>query len=120
MTCTGSVDIHADSGYRRLDGSADDQAKGYGMCGLTMMRRGESTTDGSPVVHLLESICKSHKLMIRSSYGAETFAAAHGVDDVCTTLSTLHELANWVMTPTELKQIREVGGLYRHSHHIDD
>ncbi len=93
-----------------MDGTADDQAKGYGMRGLTMMRRGERA-DGSPAVHLVESICKSHKLMIRSSYGAETLAAAHGVDDVFPTLATLHELANWVMTPTELKQIREVVGL---------
>ena len=52
--------------------------------------------------------------MLRSSYGAETLAAAHGVDDVFPTLVTLHELANWVTIRPEIKQIREVGGLCIH------
>ena len=31
MTPTGEIDIHSDSGYRRLTGDADDETKGYGI-----------------------------------------------------------------------------------------
>ena len=42
MTCSGILDIHSDSGYRRLTGE-DDEQKGYGMRGLNVLRRGTRT-----------------------------------------------------------------------------
>jgi hypothetical protein len=62
-------------------------------------------------VHLVETICKSHRLQIRSSYAAETIAAAHGVDEAYPTMITIQELTNGVMTPEQLKHLREYGGL---------
>ena len=87
-----------------------DDVKGYGMRGLCLLRRGEKR-DKSPAVHLLDSICRSHRLTIRSSYGAETLAAAHGFDDAFPTLVTVEELKRGVLSPTELKMFREQGGL---------
>ena len=108
MTCAGEVDLHTDSGYRRME--LVDDVKGYGMRGLCLLRRGMKR-DKSRAVHLLDSICKSHRLTIRSSYGAETLAAAHGFDDAYPTLVTLSELKHGVLTPLQLKQCREQGGL---------
>jgi len=118
MTCLGHIDMHTDSGYRRIE-SAEDQ-KGYGMYGLCLLRRGKAlatkgeghgnTTLGE-VVHLLESLCKSHRLTIRSSYGAETIAASHGFDASYPTVITLAELKHGVFKPEQLKQCREEGGL---------
>jgi hypothetical protein len=109
MKCSREVDLHTDSGYRRME-TADD-VKGYGMRGLCLLRRGVSVNTHEAVVHLLESIAKSHRLTIRSSYSAETVAASHGVDDAYPILVTLVELRQGVLKPEQLKKIREEGGL---------
>ena len=110
MECMGICDIHTDSGYRRID-SAED-IKGYGMRGMNLLRRGKlrnpkgkrrsgtSCTQNNfdtsyDCVHRVESICKSHKLVIRSSYGAESLSSAHGIDDAYPTLITIQEIKKW-------------------------
>ena len=108
--CAGKLELHSDSGYRRLSGEGDEE-KGYGMRGLNAMRVGTSPDGKRQVIHLLDSMCKSHRLQIRSSYGAEMLAAAHGLDDAYPTIVTLHELRMGVLKPEELKLIRERGGL---------
>ena len=55
MRCSGQVDLHSDSGYRRLTGEADDELKGYGIRGMNVLRRG-TTKGGKAVAHLLESL----------------------------------------------------------------
>jgi hypothetical protein len=109
MACKGIFDIHTDSGFRRM--TEVDDIKGYGLRGLTLLRQGDRRDKTGTAVHLLESICRSHKLTVRSSYGAEMLAAAHGYDDVYPTLVTMAELKGGVCTPTELKNFREIGGL---------
>ena len=59
----------------------------------------------------LGSICKSHRLVIRSSYGAELLAAAHGMEDVYPTIITLIEIAKGVRTADQIKRYREHGNL---------
>ena len=81
------------------------------MRGLNYFRRGTRRDNGQPCVHLVDSQCKSHRLVVRSSYGAETLAAAHGVEEALPTLVTLHELRKGVMTAAQLKSFRERGGL---------
>ena len=110
MIPTGEVDLHSDSGYRRLNGDEDDEVKGYGIRGANLLRRG-NTHDGKPAVHLIEACCKSHRLQVRSSYSAETLAAAHNLEDCYPTIVTLHELHAGPLTPTQLKNILEIGGL---------
>ena len=122
MECSRICDIHTDSGYRRME--QVDDVKGYGMRGMNLIRRGQlrnkqrlgtsgkhgpnTSYDG---IHLIESICKSHKLTIRSSYGAEALAAAHGVEDAYPSLITLMEIRQGVMTASQLKECREKGTL---------
>ena len=81
------------------------------MRGLNYFRRGTRRDNGQPCVHLVDSQCKSHRLVVRSSYGAETLAAAHGTEEAVPTLVTLHELDKGVMTPAQLKTVLEQGGL---------
>ena len=81
------------------------------MRGMNVMRRGTRLDGNGQAVHLLDSICKSHRLQIRSSYGAEMLAAAHGLDDAYPTIVTLHELTEGVLSPEALKNLRELGGL---------
>ena len=66
---------------------------------------------GHQRVHLVDTSCKSHRLRVNSSYGAEGLAAAHAVDEVYPTLVTMHEFKEGVLTPEELKLMREGGGL---------
>eukprot|EP00959_Pyramimonas_sp_CCMP1952_P267343 5589664-Pyramimonas_sp.AAC.1 len=49
--------------------------------------------------------------LARSSYSAETLAAAHSLEDCYPTIVTLHELHAGPLTPTGLKDILELGGL---------
>ena len=71
----------------------------------------EGGTTRNEVIHLLESLRKSHRLTIRSSYGAETIAASHGFDASYPTVITLAELKYGVLKPEQLKLYREEGGL---------
>jgi hypothetical protein len=110
MKPTGEVDIHSDSGYRKLTGEEDDETKGYGIRGANLLRRGNAP-NGKAVVHLCEGLCKSHRLQVRSSYAAEALAAAHNLDECYPTLVTLHELQAGPLSPKALKDVREMGGL---------
>lgn len=110
MECSKHCDLHTDSGYRRMT-EADD-VKGYGMKGLCLLRRGVARKRApAKVVHLLDSQAKSHKLAIRSSYGAETLGASQGFEEAYPTLVTLVECSDGVLTPADLKRYREKGGL---------
>lgn len=129
MKCNGKADLHTDSGYRRM--IEVDDVKGYGMRGLCLLRCGERRNLGvhgnvslknqdsgvhgnvnpknGQAVHLLDSACRSHRQTIRSSYSAETLAAANGYDDAYPTSATLVEFKHGVITPAELKPYREQG-----------
>eukprot|EP00959_Pyramimonas_sp_CCMP1952_P095778 2002664-Pyramimonas_sp.AAC.1 len=48
MNPAGEVDLHSDSGYRRLSGDADADVKGYCIRGANLLRRG-NTSSGKPV-----------------------------------------------------------------------
>jgi len=62
-------------------------------------------------IHLIDSVCNSHRLTIRSSYGAELLAASHGYDDAYPTIVTLIELMRGSpLSAEELKNYREKGG----------
>ena len=84
------------------------------MRGMNVLRRGARRNGTGDCIHLLDSVCKSHRLQVRSSYGAEMLANAHGFDDAYPTLVTLHELNNGVLSPEQLKYVREHGGLALH------
>ena len=119
MRCIGQLDIHTDSGYRRIE-SAED-VKGYGMRGMCSLRRGVPVTRGNALlekqvsrgnanlVHLLDSVSKTHRLVIRSSYSAEIIGAAHGIEDAYPTIISLIELKKGSLSDEELKKIGEQG-----------
>eukprot|EP00959_Pyramimonas_sp_CCMP1952_P038896 814403-Pyramimonas_sp.AAC.1 len=50
MNPTGEVDLHSDSGYRRLSGDVDDDVRSYRIRGANLLRRG-NTLSGKRVVH---------------------------------------------------------------------
>ena len=81
------------------------------MRGMNILRRGTRLDNRGEAIHLLDGICRSHRLTVNSSYGAESIAAANGYDDAYPTLITLHELKHGVLTSEQLKNIREQGGL---------
>ena len=85
-----------------------DDVKGYGRRGLCLLRHGKGE-DSQMIAHLIESVCRSHKLTIRSSYGAEMLAAAHGMDEAYPTLITLREIKHGMLRPERLKTLREEG-----------
>ena len=109
MTCKDELDAHVDSGYKRIIKGKHEA--GYGMRGMCLLRRGIGRDKKSQVVHLLDSICKSHKLTVRSGFASETLAVAHGVDDAYPSVITLEELRHGVKDPVSLKNVRELGGL---------
>jgi hypothetical protein len=122
MKCIGHLDIHTDSGYRRVETVED--VKGYGMRGLCTLRRGVPLSHGhvnkdtSPMshgrvnlVHLLDSVSKTHRLAIRSSYSAEIVGASHGVEDAYPTIITMIELKKGILTAAQLKAMNDEGSI---------
>ena len=89
--------------------SAEDE-KGYGIRGMNLLRRG-TTKSGTPAIHLLDTVCRSHRLVVRSSYGAELLAASHGVDDAYPTMITMVELRDGILDRKTLRDYRERGKL---------
>ena len=67
-TITRKLHLHIDSGYRRITEAED--VKGYGMCGRcrlpTSFAVAEVDNQG-PAIHLLDNVCRSHRLCIKSS-----------------------------------------------------
>eukprot|EP00959_Pyramimonas_sp_CCMP1952_P300842 6293507-Pyramimonas_sp.AAC.1 len=61
MKPTNEVDIHSDSGYRKLTGAEDDETKGYCIRGANVLRRGNSP-QGKSVIYLCDGLCKSYRL----------------------------------------------------------
>ena len=108
MNCARTVDLHVDAAYRRQT-TEDGIQKGYGLRGLNVIRRGFH--NHIPIVHLVESVSKSLRLAVRSSYSSELIGAAHGFDDAYPTLVTLHELNHGVLSPSQLRSFRENGGI---------
>merc|ERR1712018_236578 len=98
--------------------------KVYGIRCMYLIRRGKlrspkdkkrlgtgSSTTNYDCVHFVESMCKSHKLTIRSSYGAEALASAHGIDCAYPTLITIQEIKHGPMSAEQLKNVCGTGGL---------
>eukprot|EP00973_Karenia_brevis_P092083 12410677-Karenia_brevis.AAC.1 len=102
------MDIHTDSGYRRIHNAED--IKGYGVRGMCLLRHGLNSS-GKGVAHLMDSVCKSHMLTIRSSCGAALLAASHGFDDTYPTIITAIKLRDGVLPTGKLKEFRERGGV---------
>ena len=61
------------------------------------------------LVHLIDSVAKTHRLVVRSSYSAEIIAAAHGIEDAFPTIITLIELKQGPLSATQLKHFNDVG-----------
>eukprot|EP00959_Pyramimonas_sp_CCMP1952_P428994 8984568-Pyramimonas_sp.AAC.1 len=61
MTSSGEVDLHSDSGDRRLNGGVGDEVKGHGICRTSGLRRGR-TRAGKRVVHVVDARWQSHRL----------------------------------------------------------
>ena len=107
MTPTDEVDIHSDSGYRRLTGDADDDEKGYGIRGANLLRRGNAH-GGRSVVHLVDIYCWTNRLQVRSSYSAETPTAAHNLKNCYPTIAILREIKmGATLAPEALKNVLE-------------
>ena len=86
MKCARTIDTHSDSSF------AKEQEKGYGMRGANYLRKGTSPTTGETVWRLLQSECKSHKLVTRSGFSSELLAAVAAADSLFPLLLTMEEL----------------------------
>jgi len=105
MACNRDIDVHSDSGFSK------EQEKGYGIRGANYIRNGRHRQTSEPVAHLLDSECKSHTHVTRSTFSAETLAAVVAADHVIPLATTLHEFANGPLSAYQTRRIREEGGL---------
>ena len=105
MKCLRLIDTHSDSSFKK------EQEKGYGMRGANYLRKGQATPSGEHVWHLLQSECKSHKLVTRSTFSSETLAAVGAADTLIMLLVTMHELQTGPLTKYQSRMLREEGGL---------
>ena len=104
MSCSRLIEAHSDSGFSR---EAD---KGYGLRGANFLRAGSERSTGKKVWHMIDSACKSHKRVTRSTFSAETLAAVDTADDLIPLVLTLHEVIMQPGTAERARRLREHGG----------
>jgi len=104
MTPTQILEVYSDSAYSREGDTA------HALKGMICLRLGRSA-EGQECSHLLDALSQSHKLAVRSTFGAELLAATSAVDHAFGIALTLHETEAGCLKPDEALQIRESGGL---------
>ena len=105
MKCARQLIVHSDSGFSK------EQEKGYGIRGANFMRCGIDRTTGQPCYHLLESQCRSHKHVTRSTFSSETLACVAAADYLIPLCITMQEVAYGPLSTTEVRRLREEGNL---------
>ncbi len=105
MEFSKHIAAHSDAGFSK------EQDKGYGMKGANFIREGKARNGGSIVYHLLDVSCGGHKLVTRSTFASELFAAVSAADSLIPLATSLHELKCGPLSRTEARRIREEGGL---------
>jgi hypothetical protein len=105
MICESHLSTYADAAFSK------EQDKGYGMRGAVHLRTGKCRKTGDDVHHLVQTECKSLKLVTRSSFSSETLGATGALDTLWPLALTLHELKVGTVTAAEAKRFREQGGL---------
>ncbi len=92
------------------------------MRGLCSLRKGVAVSHGNVnpnsfshgnvnAIHLLDSVAKTHRLAIRSSYSVEIVGASHGMEDAYPTIITLIELKQGALSADLLKKYGDYGKL---------
>ena len=99
-----TLDVYSDSAFSREGDSA------HSLKGMLCLRKGLNLK-GEECLHLIEAVCQSHKLVVRSTYAAELLAATSAIDQTLGVAFTLHELVRGSLKTSEAKLIREKGGL---------
>ena len=105
MVCLKQLECHSDSGFTK------EQDKGYGIRGANFMRIGRDRRSSELVRHLLDSQCRSHKTVTRSTFSSETLAAVGAADELMPMALTLHEVYCGPRSASETRRLREEGAL---------
>ena len=103
MVCSRFLQAHSDSGFSK------EQEKGYGIRGANFLRVGKDL-NGLEVFHLIESQCRSHKHVTRSTFSSETLAAVAAADYLIPLTLTLQEVVYGPVSAFEARRLREEGG----------
>ena len=105
MDCTSTLECHSDSGFSK------EQDSGYGIRGANFARAGTARTNKQPIWHLIDSQCKGHKHVTRSSFASEVRAAVAAADEILPLALTLHELKAGPKPPSETRRLCDEGRL---------
>ena len=73
------------------------------------MRAGIERSTGRKVWHLLDSVCRSHKLVTRNTFSSELLAVVAAADDLMPLALTLHEVTAGPSPPDATRKLREDG-----------
>ena len=107
MQCQRHLLVHSDSGYRRE--YKDGDPEGRSTRGWNTMRLGEGD-HFNRVIHLLDWTVGTHKVVVRSTFTAETQAAVSAADAMLCTGLALHEITLGPVSLPIAMQLRENGG----------
>ena len=109
MKCSKRLELHSDSGFKK------EVDRGYALRGVNFVRVGVCP-NGQRGNHLLEAHCRTHKLVTRSSFGAEVIAAVNATDHGIILATTMHEMVNGPITAAVARTLRESGGFKAELH----
>ena len=98
MTCAKKLEVHSDTGFRREENEEGD-VDGKAIRGINIIRLGTEHTDIAGagvkfVCHLLDWLVGAVKVVVRSTFTAETHGVIGGADQGISIALTLHEIEN--------------------------
>ena len=108
MTPDGHLTIYSDAGFRKEE--KEGETTGRAVRGANYVRSGKGPS-GKGVVHLLHWDCSAIKTVTRSTFTSELQAAIMATETGVLLATTLHEITQGALTPTQGMTLRDTGKL---------
>ena len=123
MKCAKKLEAHSYTGFRREENEEGD-VDGKAIRGVNIIRLGQqiSEVDGiiSFVCHLIDWIIGAIKVVVRSTFTAETHGVITGADHTMCIALTFHEIECGPVSLTVARNLTEYSGLTFDIHRVTD
>ena len=110
MQCQRKLEGHSDTGFRREEDEEEGNVTGRSVRGANIFRIGQAI--GKKVLcHLLDTVCGTTKVVVRSTFTSETHGVIGTADQLIVIGITMHEIAHGPLSLTDAKKYADEGGL---------
>ena len=110
MQCQRKLEGRSDTGFRREQDEEEGNVTGRSVRGSNILRIGQ--TIGKKILcHLLDTVCGTTKVVVRSTFTSETHGVIGTADLLIVIGTTMHEIVHGPLSLTDAKKFADEGGL---------